>query len=400
MFRKVIPTGIQHGTVTVVQRGAHYEVTTLRGEGAYSDGRRPDSVEFVDDITADLARRDFTFNAIAIDPVDGHVIDPFGGQEGPRGRVLRAVGDAASASPRTACACCAPRASRHARVTIDAATEQAMGARAPSTTFRKVSAERVRDEWMKSHARAARAWPSRRCGAPACSPSPAPSCSSPSAASRTSGTRTTCGGTRWPASTPAPDPVLRVAALLHDVGKPRTRAFSDKTQDYTFYEHERVGAEMAEPDPRMRLASRTTSARKRGLPRPPPPHLLLRRLDRRGRAPLAPPRHARPRARLYRARLRRRARQGQGARRADLANIERARAAREARLLASGRGALHEGPGHQRPRPHERAGAAARAHPSARSSSASWSSSPTIPTANEREALLAEARPELTRDAS
>jgi tRNA nucleotidyltransferase (CCA-adding enzyme) len=62
-FRKVIPTGIQHGTVTVVKRGGHYEVTTLRGEGAYSDGRRPDKVEFVDDIIADLARRDFTFNA-------------------------------------------------------------------------------------------------------------------------------------------------------------------------------------------------------------------------------------------------------------------------------------------------------------------------------------------------
>ena len=67
-FRKVIPTGIQHGTVTVVLHGEHYEVTTLRGEGAYTDGRRPDKVEFVDDITADLARRDFTLNAMAPNP--------------------------------------------------------------------------------------------------------------------------------------------------------------------------------------------------------------------------------------------------------------------------------------------------------------------------------------------
>ncbi len=67
-FNKVIPTGLQHGTVTVMVRGVGYEVTTLRGEGAYTDGRRPDAVTFVDDITADLARRDFTFNAIAIDP--------------------------------------------------------------------------------------------------------------------------------------------------------------------------------------------------------------------------------------------------------------------------------------------------------------------------------------------
>src|ERR1700709_2462866 len=80
LLRKAIPTGIQHGTVTVVLRGTHYEVTTLRGEGAYTDGRRPDKVEFVDDIAADLARRDFTVNAIAIDPIDGHVIDPFEGR--------------------------------------------------------------------------------------------------------------------------------------------------------------------------------------------------------------------------------------------------------------------------------------------------------------------------------
>src|SRR5512133_1169281 len=92
-FRKVIPTGIQHGTVTVVKHGVHYEVTTLRGEGAYSDGRRPDKVEFVDDISADLARRDFTVNAMAIDPVDGHLIDPWEGRKDLERRVLRAVGD-------------------------------------------------------------------------------------------------------------------------------------------------------------------------------------------------------------------------------------------------------------------------------------------------------------------
>ena len=69
IFPRAIPTGIEHGTVTVVKDKHHYEVTTLRGEGTYTDGRRPDWVEFVDDITADLARRDFTVNAIAVDPV-------------------------------------------------------------------------------------------------------------------------------------------------------------------------------------------------------------------------------------------------------------------------------------------------------------------------------------------
>src|SRR5271155_3187270 len=91
-LKKVTPTGIQRGTVTVVKRGVHYEVTTLRGDGVYSDGRRPDKVEFVDDITADLARRDFTINAIALDPVDGHLIDPFEGRRDLEARVIRAVG--------------------------------------------------------------------------------------------------------------------------------------------------------------------------------------------------------------------------------------------------------------------------------------------------------------------
>src|SRR5690606_19052436 len=80
-FKKVIPTGIEHGTVTVLWKGHAFEVTTLRGEGAYSDGRRPDSVFFVDDIRDDLARRDFTVNALAYDPVLRRIEDPFGGRE-------------------------------------------------------------------------------------------------------------------------------------------------------------------------------------------------------------------------------------------------------------------------------------------------------------------------------
>ena len=77
VFDHVVPTGIAHGTVTVLlddEAGRHgFEVTTLRGETLYSDGRRPDAVYFVDDITADLARRDFTVNAIALDPLSGPV---------------------------------------------------------------------------------------------------------------------------------------------------------------------------------------------------------------------------------------------------------------------------------------------------------------------------------------
>ncbi|WP_438008745.1 HD domain-containing protein [Sorangium sp. So ce321] len=248
-FRKVIPTGIQHGTVTVLVRGVPYEVTTLRGDGTYSDGRRPDRVEFVDDITADLARRDFTMNAIALDPVDGHLIDPFGGQRDLEAKVIRAVGD-----PNERFAEDGLRVLRAARFaatlegSIEPETERAMGSARSHQTFRCVSAERVRDEWLK-------AMRARR----------------PSVAfeimRRTELLAITCPEmiesvgceqNRWHAydvwghamaclDACKPEPILRVAALMHDIGKPRTRAFSDKTHDYTFYEHERIGAEMAEP---------------------------------------------------------------------------------------------------------------------------------------------------------
>ncbi|MEY2667431.1 MAG: hypothetical protein RJA59_69 [Pseudomonadota bacterium] len=93
LFRKVIPTGIEHGTVTVVEGGARVEVTTFRGEEAYVDGRRPSRVTFHDDLEADLARRDFTVNAMAWDPLVGELRDPFDGRADLSRRVIRAVGD-------------------------------------------------------------------------------------------------------------------------------------------------------------------------------------------------------------------------------------------------------------------------------------------------------------------
>lgn len=86
-----IPTGLQHGTVTIKQDGKLYETTTFRTEGSYSDGRHPDSVVFVPDVREDLARRDFTINAMACNDEEG-LIDPFGGQEDLQLGVVRAVG--------------------------------------------------------------------------------------------------------------------------------------------------------------------------------------------------------------------------------------------------------------------------------------------------------------------
>ena len=90
--QQCIPTGLQHGTVTIKYGGQLYETTTFRTEGAYSDGRHPDQVQFVPQVQADLARRDFTINAMAYHPAEG-LVDPFGGQQDLEQGLLRAVGD-------------------------------------------------------------------------------------------------------------------------------------------------------------------------------------------------------------------------------------------------------------------------------------------------------------------
>ena len=88
-----LPTGLRHGTVTVKTAGGRgVEVTTFRCDGTYSDRRRPDRVTFTSSLEEDLARRDFTVNAIALSR-RGELADPFGGRADLAGRVLRAVGE-------------------------------------------------------------------------------------------------------------------------------------------------------------------------------------------------------------------------------------------------------------------------------------------------------------------
>lgn len=148
LFPRVIATGLQHGTVTVVEDGEPYEVTTFRGEGSYSDGRRPDAVTFLDDVQGDLARRDFTVNAIAFDVAPGRVVDPFGGLEDLLDRRLRAVGDAKERFLEDGLR--AMRAVRFAsalRFHLEPETKAAIpGAKA---TFDKVAVERIAEELRK-----------------------------------------------------------------------------------------------------------------------------------------------------------------------------------------------------------------------------------------------------------
>jgi len=93
IFPRTFPTGIAHGTITVLHRDLAIEVTTFRTEGAYSDGRRPDSVSFVATIEEDLSRRDFTINAMAYDPTNDEFIDLFGGAGDLRKKIIRTVGN-------------------------------------------------------------------------------------------------------------------------------------------------------------------------------------------------------------------------------------------------------------------------------------------------------------------
>lgn len=92
IFDKVIPVGIEHGTVIVRHQKKSYEVTTFRLDGSYSDGRHPDSVQFIDRIDEDLARRDFTMNALAMDKY-GNLVDLYGGKEDLKKKLIRSVGD-------------------------------------------------------------------------------------------------------------------------------------------------------------------------------------------------------------------------------------------------------------------------------------------------------------------
>ena len=144
---KCIPTGLQHGTVTVKQGGRLYETTTFRTEGAYSDGRHPDAVCFVPDVREDLARRDFTINAMAYSAEEG-LIDPFGGRDDLTAHLVRAVGEPEHRFEEDALRIL--RLYRFAArfgFAIDPATGAAARALGPHLDC--VSAERIQEELLK-----------------------------------------------------------------------------------------------------------------------------------------------------------------------------------------------------------------------------------------------------------
>lgn len=142
-----IPTGLQHGTVTVKYGGQLYETTTFRTEGSYTDGRHPDAVQFVPDVREDLARRDFTINAMAYNETEG-LVDPFGGQKDLQNGLLRAVGEPQQRFTEDALRIL--RLYRFAArfgFALDAATARAARQLAPHLDC--ISAERIQEELAK-----------------------------------------------------------------------------------------------------------------------------------------------------------------------------------------------------------------------------------------------------------
>ena len=244
LFKRVIPTGIRHGTVTVHFKGTTFEVTTFRTDAAYGDGRHPDAVIFTPSLAADLSRRDFTINAIAFDLLTHRVHDPHEGQADIQRRIIRAIGDPYARfhedglRPLRACRFAAQ---------LSFGVEKATRAAIPGAldVLSGISAERVRDELLKILE------------------SPLPSVGL--LLMRETGIL----GVVLPEllegvdvkqgsfhchdvfmhslyacdAAPRDSRVLRLAALLHDVGKPRVRGAAPDGRP-TFHGHESVSADM------------------------------------------------------------------------------------------------------------------------------------------------------------
>lgn len=246
LFRRVIPTGIAHGTVTIHYKGEMIECTTFRTETGYSDGRRPDAIQYAATIEEDLSRRDFTMNAVAVALPSGEVIDPFGGRADINAGLIRTVGTASERFSEDGLRPLrAVRFSAQLGFAIEGATLDAI--RPALTVTSLVAKERIRDELSKLLI------------------SPVPSTGLrfmektgllelvlPELAS--------CRGVEQKGlhrfdvldhlymtcdASPAESLELRLAGLFHDIGKPEARAV-DSLGMYTFHQHESISARITE----------------------------------------------------------------------------------------------------------------------------------------------------------
>jgi tRNA nucleotidyltransferase (CCA-adding enzyme) len=148
IFSIVIPTGIKHGTVTVVFQGSAFEITTFRAESGYSDHRRPDTVAYTTELKEDLKRRDFTINALAYDPLAEELVDEHGGLEDLQKKLVRCIGIPQERFKEDALRILrAPRFASKLDFRLEGDTLEAM--RSLSHDLHYVSPERIREELIK-----------------------------------------------------------------------------------------------------------------------------------------------------------------------------------------------------------------------------------------------------------
>lgn len=148
LFPKTHSVGAHFGTVLVVEGGAAFEVTTFRRDGVYTDGRHPDTVEFTRRVEEDLARRDFTVNAMAYDPHSDRLLDPCGGLADLRAGVLRTVGDPVHRFREDGLRLLrAVRLACQLDLTVEIGTYRALVLCSPQLEM--ISAERIREEFER-----------------------------------------------------------------------------------------------------------------------------------------------------------------------------------------------------------------------------------------------------------
>jgi len=245
LFPRAIPTGLKHGTVTVPTATGPCEVTTFRIEHGYADARRPDQVEFVKDIDSDLARRDFTVNAIAWDPITKREVDPFGGRADLADKLLRAVGDPAERFQEDGL-----RPVRAARFTatlefdIEPNTFEALGPARDKVA--RVAAERVRDELIKmlQAPQPSRGFEVLRRSALLETVLPELHTCVAVPQNRFHAWDVYFHTLYTVDAAPRDKLVVRLAALFHDIGKPQTRA-ERPGGEATFYNHQFEGEKLA-----------------------------------------------------------------------------------------------------------------------------------------------------------
>lgn len=258
LFPASLQVGAQFGVVVVSSDGRQYEVATFRTEGPYLDGRRPSSVTFVD-AASDVRRRDFTINGLLYDPVEERTYDLVGGRADIAARIVRTIGDptARFAEDRLRMLR-AVRLAAELEFEIEPETYRALCAHAP--TISSVSAERIRDEFLRLLISPGRGGGIRRLAASGLLAAILPEVAA-------------MVGVEQPFEFHPegdvfthtvlvlehlrdPHPVLALAALLHDIGKPPTMTRTDRIR---FHGHDEVGAALAEEIcRRLRLSSAET----------------------------------------------------------------------------------------------------------------------------------------------